>query len=325
MRSLVWVMFFTVSFISAYGSPKYDAAMVYTFDGKGDKTFNDLAHEGVEKARKDLGLKIKEIEGWGKKGTIKKAEKAIKKGVPLLIFLSYALRQIVADLSEKYPKVHFAIIDSIVDAPNVKNIVFKEQEGSFLVGYLAGKFSEKPSLGFVGGVPIPVLKRFESGFRQGIKKANAKKTLHVDYIGNDNNAWINPSKAKELTHDQFRKGADIVFAVAGGSGMGVIEAAQEAKKFAIGVDVNQNHLAPGRILTSMVKRIDQAIFNILADHSKGIFTVGTTKMGIKELGVSCAIDEHTKSILKSKGKSEVIAEVRELEEQIKNGKIQVKE
>ena len=325
MRLLVWIICLTVPFVSAYGKPKYDAAMVYTFDGKGDKTFNDLAFAGIVKARKDLGLKVKEIEGWGKKGTIKKAEKAIEQGVPLLIFLSFALGPIVETLAKKYPKVHFVLIDSVVAEPNVKNIVFKEHEGSFLVGYLAGKFTEQASLGFVGGMPIPVLKRFESGFLQGIKKANAEKKLQVDYIGDDNNAWVNPSKAKELTHNHYKKGADIVFAVAGGSGMGVIQAAQEAKKYAIGVDVNQNHLAPGRVLTSMVKRIDRAIFDTLAEHKEGKFKAGTIKMGIKELGVSCAIDEHTEAILKSKGKSSLIDEIKQLEEEIKLGKIMVKE
>ena len=201
-----------------------------------------------------------------------------------------------------FPKQQFAIIDMVVKAPNVESVVFKEQEGSFLVGMMAAIASKTGKVGFVGGMDIPLIRKFQCGFEQGAKYANPKAEVSANMTGTTPAAWNDPARGAELAKGQFAKGVDVIFAAAGGTGMGVYQSAKDAGKLAIGVDSNQNHLHPGTMLTSMVKRVDVAV----AQAFKGV-TPGVTNLGLKENGVDYALDEHNARLVTADMKKKVDA------------------
>jgi basic membrane protein A len=165
-------------------------------------------------------------------------------------------------VAKEFPKLNFVIVDMVVGLPNVQSVVFKEQEGSFLVGAMAAMASKTGKVGFVGGMDIPLIRRFQCGYEQGAKFANAKAEVFANMTGTTGAAWNDPTRGGELAKAQFAKGADVVFAAAGGTGTGVYQAAKDSGKLAIGVDSNQNHLQPGTMLTSMLKRVDVAVYNV---------------------------------------------------------------
>jgi len=174
----------------------------------------------------------------------------------------------------------------------VESVVFKEQEGSFLVGALAAMASKTGKVGFIGGMDIPLIRKFQCGYEQGAKFANPKAEVFANMTGTTGAAWNDPARGGELAKAQFAKGADVVFAAAGGTGMGVYQAAKDSKKLAIGVDSNQNHLQPGTMLTSMVKGVDVAVYNAAKAHKPGV-----TVLGLKEDGVGYAMDAHNAALV----------------------------
>ena len=194
------------------------------------------------------------------------------------------------------------IIDSVVKLPNVESIVFKEQEGSFLVGMMAALASKSGKVGFVGGMDIPLIRSFQCGYEQGAKYANPKVEVTAAMTGTTPSAWNDPARGGELAKAQFAKGVDVVFAAAGGTGVGVYQAAKDAGKLAIGVDSNQNHLQPGTMLTSMVKRVDNAVYN-----SSKQSTPGVTVLGLKEGGVDYAMDQYNAKLVSADMKAKVDA------------------
>jgi basic membrane protein A and related proteins len=197
----------------------------------------------------------------------------------------------------------------------VESIVFKEQEGSFLVGMMAALASKTGKVGFVGGMDIPLIRRFQCGYEQGAKYANPKVEVSANMTGTTPAAWNDPTRGGELAKAQFAKGVDVVFAAAGGTGIGVYQAAKDGGKLAIGVDSNQNHLQPGTMLTSMVKRVDQAVFNSFKGANPG----KTTVLGLKEGGVDVAMDEHNAKLVPAAMK----AKVDQARADIVSGKIKV--
>src|SRR6185436_9347606 len=176
--------------------------------------------------------------------------------------------------------LQFTIIDGAVKLPNVQAILFKEQEGSFLVGMIAILTSKTGKVGFVGGMDIPLIRKFQCGYEQGAKYANPKAEVFSNMTGTTGAAWNDPARGGELARAQFAKGADVVFAAAGGTGIGVYQAAKDAKKFAIGVDSNQNHIQPGTMLTSMVKRVDVAVYEAAKSHRAGVVNLGLKENGV---------------------------------------------
>jgi basic membrane protein A len=190
-------------------------------------------------------------------------------------------------VARDFPQQRFAIIDAVVRLPNVQSIVFKEHEGSFLVGLMAALASKSGKVGFVGGMDIPLIRRFSCGYEQGARYANPKVEVSVSMTGTTPQAWNDPARGAELAKAQFAAGVDVVFAAAGGTGIGVYQAAKDGGKLAIGVDSNQNHLHPGTMLTSMVKRVDVAVYQAF----KGV-TPGLSSLGLKEGGVDVALDEY---------------------------------
>jgi basic membrane protein A len=206
--------------------------------------------------------------------------------------MSFSQASAIEKIAKEFPKLQFAIIDDVVKLPNVQSIVFKEQEGSFIVGLMAASASKSGKVGFVGGMDIPLIRKFQCGYEQGAKYANPKAEVFANMTGTTGAAWNDPARGGELAKAQFSKGADVVFAAAGGTGMGVYQAAKDSGKLAIGVDSNQNHLQPGTMLTSMLKRVDVAVYNV----SKK-FAPGVTVLGLKEDGVGYAMDSNNEKLV----------------------------
>ena len=217
-------------------------------------------------------------------------------------------------VAKEFPKLNFTIIDFVIGLPNVESVVFREQEGSFLVGMMAAMASKSGKVGFVGGMDVPLIRKFQCGYEQGARYANPKVDVHANMTGTTPAAWNDPARGAELAKSQFAKGADVVFAAAGGTGIGVYQAAKDAGKLAIGVDSNQNHLQPGTMLTSMVKRVDVAVANSFKQHKAGV-----TSLGLKEGGVDYALDKNNEKLVNAEMKAKVDA----AKADIVSGKIKV--
>jgi len=269
-----------------------EPAVIFDMGGKFDKSFNEAGYRGVEKWKGETGRKYQEFEISNETQRVQALRRMAEKGFSPIISIGFAQASALEQVAKQFPKTQFAIIDGVVNQPNVASIVFKEGEGSFLVGALAAMASKTGKLGFVGGMDIPLIRKFQCGFEAGVKAVNPKAELFANMTGTTATAWNDPTRGAELAKAQFSKGVDVVFAAAGGTGVGVYQAAKDSGKFAIGVDSNQNHLQPGTMLTSMVKRVDVAVYNVL----KG-FKPGVQQLGLKEDGVMVAIDQHNDKLV----------------------------
>jgi len=237
----------------------------------------------------------------------------------LIIGVGFLMKDALDKVSGQFPETRFAIIDAVVEAPNVASLIFREHEGSFLVGAIAGLVTETDKVGFVGGMDIPLIHKFEVGYREGVKYVNPDCDVLVAYAGSGPEAFHDPVKGKSLALSQFDRGADVIFQAAGSTGNGVIDAAQERGLFAIGVDANQNYMAPGHVLTSMVKRVDVAVFSIIEDVVQGTFEGGIHVYGLEADGVGYALDEHNERLIPDR----VIREVERIKQGIIAGTIPV--
>ncbi len=279
-----------------------EPAIIYDMGGKFDKSFNEAAFKGMEQWKKESGKKYLEFEVTNESQREQSVRRMAEKGASPIISVGFSQASAVEKVAKEFPKLNFVIVDMVVDLPNVQSVVFKEQEGSFLVGTMAALASKTGKVGFVGGMDIPLIRKFECGYEQGAKYANPKAEVFQNMTGTTGAAWNDPARGGELAKAQFAKGADVVFAAAGGTGTGVYQAAKDSGKLAIGVDSNQNHLQPGTMLTSMLKRVDVAVLNV----SKS-FKAGITVLGLKEGGVDYAMDEHNAKLVTADMKKKVEA------------------
>jgi basic membrane protein A and related proteins len=279
-----------------------EPAVIYDMGGKFDKSFNEAAYNGAERWKKEGGKAYLDFEIANEAQREQAMRRMADKGANPIIAIGFSQGSTVEKVSKDYPKLQFAIIDSVVKAPNVESIVFKEQEGSFLVGMMAALASKTGKVGFIGGMDIPLIRRFQCGYEQGAKFANPKAEVTSNMTGTTPAAWNDPTRGAELAKAQFAKGVDVVFAAAGGTGIGVYQAAKDGGKYAIGVDSNQNHLQPGTMLTSMVKRVDVAVYNA----AKKV-TPGVTVLGLKEGGVDYALDKNNEKLVTADMKKKVDA------------------
>lgn len=277
-------------------------AIVYDMGGKFDKSFNEAAYQGAERWKKDTGKTYLDFEIANEAQREQALRRMAEKGANPVIGVGFSQGSSIEKVAKEFPKQSFVIIDSVVKAPNVESIVFKEQEGSFLVGVLAALTSKTGKVGFIGGMDIPLIRRFQCGYEQGAKFANPKIELVANMTGTTPSAWNDPARGGELAKSQFAKGVDVVFAAAGGTGVGIYQAAKDAGKYAIGVDSNQNHVQPGTMLSSMVKRIDNAVYN-----SANKTTPGITTLGLKEGGVDYAVDQYNAKLIAPAVKAKVDA------------------
>ncbi|HKY03751.1 MAG TPA: BMP family ABC transporter substrate-binding protein [Blastocatellia bacterium] len=271
--------------------------IVFDIGGKDDKSFNAAAWEGVKRAAKDFPIALRDVEP-GDPTSIEPSMRAFaERGYDLIIGVGFAQMPIMQRVAKDYPDLKFAIIDGVIDMPNVASLIFKEHEGSFLVGMIAANISKTERLGFVGGMDIPLIHRFAKGYEEGAKYANPRAQVFVNFIGTNDSAWNDPSKGKELAKAQIERGADVVFQAAGNSGLGVFDAAEETGRLAIGVDANQNWVKPGIILTSMIKRVDVSVYNVVKEMVEGRFTGGMHVFGLENEGVGYALDDYNRSLI----------------------------
>lgn len=275
-------------------------AVVFDMGGKFDKSFNEAAYRGMEQWKKETGSNYLDFEISNESQREQAIRRMAERGASPIIGIGFGQASSIEKVAKEFPKLQFAIIDMVVDLPNVQSVVFKEQEGSFLVGVMAAQASKTGKVGFVGGMDIPLIRKFQCGYEQGAKYANPKVEVFGNMTGTTGAAWNDPARGGELAKAQFAKGADVVFAAAGGTGMGVYQAAKDGGKLAIGVDSNQNHLQPGTMLTSMLKRVDVAVYNVAKGHKPGI-----SVLGLKEGGVDYAMDEHNAKLVTADMKKRV--------------------
>ena len=289
-------------------------SVIYDMGGKFDKSFNQAGFEGAERWKKETGKGYIEFEVSNPAQREQAQRRMAQRGADPIVGIGFSQGSSMEKVAKDFPKLKFAVIDAVVKLPNVQSILFKEQEGSFLVGMMAAMASKTGKVGFVGGMDIPLIRRFQCGFEQGAKYANPKVETLANMTGTTPTAWNDPARGAELAKAQFAAGVDVVFAAAGGTGIGVYQAAKDNKKLAIGVDSNQNHLQPGTMLTSMVKRVDVAVYTAF----KGV-KPGVTSLGLKEGGVDIALDEHNAKLVTPEMKKKVDA----ARADIISGKIQV--
>lgn len=288
--------------IAASFAAAAEPAIVYDMGGKFDKSFNEAAYVGMENWKKETGKQYLEFEIANESQREQAIRRMAEKGASPIIGVGFSQASAIEKVAKEFPKLNFVIVDMVVGMPNVQSVVFKEQEGSFLVGAMAAMASKTGKVGFVGGMDIPLIRRFQCGYEQGAKFANAKAEVFANMTGTTGAAWNDPTRGGELAKAQFAKGADVVFAAAGGTGVGVYQAAKDGGKLAIGVDSNQNHLQPGTMLTSMLKRVDVAVYNV----SKS-FAPGVTVLGLKEGGVDYAMDANNAKLVTADMKKRVDA------------------
>ena len=271
--------------------------IVYDAGGKFDKSFNQSAFEGASRFKKETGINFIEVQASSDTQAEQMLRGLARKNLDLIASIGFAQTQAVQKVAKEFPKVHFVLIDGIAQGANVNSVMFKEEEGSYLVGVAAAMASKSKKLGFIGGVDIPLIRTFACGYAQGAKAAVAKAEITSNMVGTTSAAWNDPAKGGELARSQFDRGIDVVFAVAGGSGMGALQTAKEKGKLAIGVDSNQNGLYPGTVLSSMVKHVDNAVYDSFMQMKNGTWKAGVTAKGLKEGGVDWALDENNRKLI----------------------------
>lgn len=306
---------------SASGNAKKSVAIVYSTGGKGDKSFNDAAFRGLERAKSELGITFSEYEPKDAAAETKDilTQYAESGEYELIIAVGFNLKDSLTATAEAFPNQKFAIIDEEVKLPNVTSLKFKEHEGSFLVGALAAMMSKTGTVGFLGAMELPVIQKFHAGFEQGAKYINPDIKVVSVYIGGDN-AFNDPASGKAKTETLIQQGADVVYHAAGGSGNGMFQAIKEKNVYGIGVDSNQDDIVQGLVLTSMMKYVDNAVFESIKETLNGNFAAVVKELGIKEDGVGTTNFEFTKD----KIGAENIKKLEQIKQDIKDGKIVVK-
>ena len=293
---------------------KIKVGIVFDIGGKDDRSFNAAAWQGVQRAAKDLPIVLRDIEP-GTPNAIEPAMRAFaERKFDLIIGVGFAQAPIMEQVAKDYPDIQFAIIDGESKLPNVASLVFKEHEGSYLVGILAANASRTGTIGFLGGMDIGLIHRFAQGYEEGAKSVNPDIRVIKNYVGVTDSAWNNPGKGKELSLAQIGKGADVIFTAAGNSGLGAFDAVEQqgiqngrATHFVIGVDSNQNMVKPGFVLTSMVKRVDNVVYDIVKDVVNRNFKPGLHVFGLDKDGVGYAMDEYNQNLVTPKAIEEAEA------------------
>ncbi|HSF95556.1 MAG TPA: BMP family ABC transporter substrate-binding protein [Thermohalobaculum sp.] len=276
----------------------FKPAVVFDMGGKFDKSFNEGVWNGVKKFMDETGVEVMEFEVTNETQREQAMRRMVDRGATVVLGVGFAQADAIDKVAEENPDKQFAIIDVFwLDRPNLRQYAFKEHEGSYLVGVAAALTSQTGKVGFVGGMDIPLIRKFACGYVQGAKEAKPGTEVIQNMTGTTPSAWNDPAKGAELTQSQIDRGADVIYHAAGGTGNGVIRAAADAGKLAIGVDSNQNGLAPGSVLTSMLKRVDVAAYDTLKDAMDGNFTSGVIALGLAEEGVDWALDEHNASLV----------------------------
>lgn len=300
MRTLGWILGAVALALGGAGAATaadFVPAVVYDMGGKFDKSFNEAAYHGAERFAKETGIAYRDFEVTNETQREQALRTMARRGATVVVAMGFAQAAPLEKVAKDFPGTRFCLIDEKLEMPNVRSMTFKEHEGSFLVGLLAAMASKTGTVGFIGGMDIPLIRNFLVGYEQGVRHVRADGTVIANMTGTTPAAWNDPARGAELAVSQFGRGADVVFAAAGATGLGVLQAAADAGRLGIGVDSNQNHLYPGTILTSMVKRVDVAVHDCFAAARAGTWTPGHQVLGLAEDGVGYTIDEHNRALI----------------------------
>ncbi|MBN9453012.1 MAG: BMP family ABC transporter substrate-binding protein [Bosea sp.] len=304
-----------LSAVAALAQPQpIKPAIVYDKGGKFDKSFNEGVFIGAEKFRKETNVDFRDFEPTNDAQIEQALRRFARDGHSPIIAVGFSQATALQKVAAEFPNLKFTIIDMVVELPNVQSVVFKEHEGSYLVGLLAAMASKSGKVGFVGGMDIPLIRKFACGYVQGVKAGKADAEIFQNMTGSTPAAWNDPVKGGELAKSQIDRGADVVYHAAGGTGIGVLRAVADAGKLGIGVDSNQNALHPGKVLTSMLKRVDIAAYNSFKAAQDGSWKAGVSVLGLKEEGIDWALDDNNKALITpqmkaaaDKAKADIIA------------------
>ena len=299
------------------GAVAAEPAIIFDLGGKFDKSFNEAAFNGAERWKAETGGTYKELEMQDEAQREQALRRLAEAGSNPVVMTGFAFGDVLAQVAPDFPDTKFAIIDMVVDQPNVKSVVFNEHEGSYLVGMMAALASKSGTVGFIGGMDIPLIRKFGCGYAQGVKAVNPDATVVLNMTGTTPTAWNDPVKGAELAKAQKAQGADVIYAAAGGTGIGVLQTAADEGILSIGVDSNQNYMHPGKVLTSMLKRVDNAVYEAFKEGEA--LTPGINVMGLANDGVGYAMDEHNAALVTP----EMQAAVDEAAAKIKSGELVV--
>ncbi len=294
-------------------------AVIFDLGGKFDRSFNQASFEGAERFKEETGIEYREFELQSDAQREQALRRFAEAGYDPVVVAGFSNASAMQTVAAEFPETNFAIIDMVVDLPNVRSVVFNEHEGSYLVGVLAAMASKTGKVGFVGGMDIPLIQKFACGYVQGVLATNPDAEVFQNMTGTTGAAWNDPVKGGELAKSQIDRGADVVYHAAGGTGIGVLQAAADNGALGIGVDSNQNYIHPGQVLTSMLKRVDEAVYDAMMDVEKGEWSAGIVVMGLAENGVGYALDENNAALITP----EMAAAAETAREQIISGEIEV--
>lgn len=295
MKNLLLPLFLAVA--SSVAAADISPAIIYDFGGKFDRSFNQSASAGVERFKKETGIPVREFEILNASQREQAMRQFARRGATIIVAVGFTQASAVETVAKEYPDVKFAVIDGLVDLPNVESINFREQESSYLCGVAAAMASKTGKVGFVGGMDIPLIRKFAVGYKAGVASVDPKIEVIENMTGTTPAAWTNPSAGAELAKSQFGRGADVVFHAAGATGVGVMQAAADAGLLSIGCDSNQDYLHPGSVLTSAVKRVDVAVYTVFMEVKNGTWKPGTKDLGLAEDGVGFTVDEYNRKLI----------------------------
>jgi basic membrane protein A len=281
--------FLLLAFLLAFAAPAAAAdnaapGIVYAQGAKFDKSFNEAAYTGAERFKAQTGIAYHEVEITNDSQRVQALSTLIRRGAPVVVAVGFDQRAAVETVADRFPEARLVIIDTIVDKPNVQSVVYREQEGAFLVGVLGAMASKSGTIGYLGGMDIPIIRRIGKGYAQGARWAVPGIAIIDNVTGTTPAAFVDPARGAELARSQFDRGVDVIFAAAGMTGFGALQAANDAGKLAIGMDSNQNPLFPGTVLTSLLKRVDNAVYDAFVAARAGTWQPRVKSLGLAELG-----------------------------------------
>ncbi|MCJ8138674.1 BMP family lipoprotein [Falsirhodobacter halotolerans] len=299
------------------GTAFADPALIFDLGGKFDKSFNEAANIGAVRWAEETGGTYRELEMQSEAQREQALRRLAQAGSNPIVMTGFAFSDVLTQVAPDYPDTKFVIIDAVVDGPNIRSVVFSEEQGSYLAGIMGAMASESGTVGFIGGMDIPLIRKFGCGYAQGVMATKPDAKVLVSWTGSTPAAWNDPVRGGELTRAQIAQGADVIFAAAGGTGIGILQTAADEGILSIGVDSNQNMLHPGQVLTSMVKRVDNAVFD--AFTAGDAVEPGTVVLGLADEGVAVPVDDSNAALITP----EMEAAVAEATTRIINGEIDV--
>ncbi len=301
------------------GTGRIRVGVVFDKGGRDDRSFNASAWRGLDRAKQELGIDGKYVEAMDDNAYEPAIRTFARKRFDLVTAIGFSQAESISRVAADFPDRHFALVDAVSTLPNVRSLLFGDHEGAFLAGAAAALKSSTGKVGFIGGMDVPLIRRFDMGFKAGARHIRKDVQVFSNFVGVTVDSWNNPPKAKELALAQYNNGVDVIYVAAGASNAGVFDAAGAKSKYAIGTDSNQNGMRPGLILTSILKRIDVAVFQTIADVRAGKFTAGKMEFGVANGGIDYAVDRHNEGVLTQ----ELRARLDDIKRQIASGAIKV--